>query len=166
MISAIEHRSLISWMFWADGLRKIGMRTLSLVLASLSVLSISFSFRNILIVPCTSLLGIATPAVFLKYYSNSDASFRCLFTTGSGWGAFSQRVQGVEAAGAIELVGGSLALKEFGFGRDAPGGPPLTALVNRAPVAARLGDAGIVVFDAPVQLKAGDKLEVRLRRKV
>jgi non-lysosomal glucosylceramidase len=95
----------------------------------------------------------------------NTASFRCLFTTGNGWGAFNQRVKGDEAVGAIELMGGSLALKEFGFAREAPGGPPLTAAVNRAPVPARLGQAGLVTFDAPVQLKVGDTLEVRLKRK-
>jgi hypothetical protein len=63
-------------------------------------------------------------------------------------------------------MGGSLALKEFGPAREAVGVPPVTALVNRAPVAARLGEAGLVTFDAPVQLKAGDNLEVRLRRSV
>jgi hypothetical protein len=61
-------------------------------------------------------------------------------------------------------MGGSLVLREF-VRREA-----LEAAADRTrqPCTSRSppGDAGIVVFDAPVQLKAGDRLEVKLRRTV
>ena len=115
------------------------------------------------------LLGLSgyeysAPDAHLAFSPRLNAeSFRCLFTTGSGWGTFNQHIGTGEATASLELAGGTLMLRQFGFAPGPVESPRLTAAINRAPITARLGEAGLATFDAPVQLKVGDRLEVRLK---
>ena len=54
------------------------------------------------------------------------ADFRCFFTTGSGWGTFSQKVARQDAVARIDLAGGALTLTELGLRIDLPGSPAIT----------------------------------------
>jgi non-lysosomal glucosylceramidase len=115
------------------------------------------------------LLGLSgyeysAPDAHLAFSPRLNAgSFRCLFTTGSGWGTFSQRIGIGEATAALELVGGTLMLRQFGFAPGPVESPQLTAAINRSPVAAHLREPRLVTFDEPARLKAGDTLEIRMR---
>ena len=93
----------------------------------------------------------------------SPEAFRAFFTTGQGWGTFSQAAQPGASTASLELLWGTLELKQFGF---APA-PAFTAVrvwagVNGAPVPARLDQRGTVIFEEIVRLKTGDRLEVKL----
>jgi uncharacterized protein (DUF608 family) len=90
--------------------------------------------------------------------------FRCFFSTGSGWGTFSQKVARQDAVARIDLAGGALTLKELGLQIDLPGSPAITAAVGGRMLVARRPAGGGVTFDEPARLKAGDALEVRIGR--
>jgi hypothetical protein len=90
-------------------------------------------------------------------------AFRTFFTTGQGWGSFSQTTQRTSFAAAIEMLWGALELRAVGLAPTPPfTNARVTASVNGAAVAARLEEAGLVTFDDVVRLKAGDRLEVKL----
>ena len=96
----------------------------------------------------------------------SPEAFRAFFTTGDGWGLFSQRRERGVTSGRLDLQWGGLELKQFGFGAgeaSAVERVAVAATVNGSPVGARLGAGGIVAFDAVVRLKAGDRLEAEVR---
>ena len=57
-------------------------------------------------------------------------NFRCLFTTGSGWGTFRQRVSPGEALASLELVGGTLSLAELGLQLNMPETATVAATVG------------------------------------
>ena len=92
-------------------------------------------------------------------------AFSAFFTTGQGWGTFSQTTQPTAATARVEMLWGALELKAFGFEPgSAPAGGRLWARVNGAAVVAHADEAGMVVFDEIVRLKVGDRLEVKLTR--
>jgi uncharacterized protein (DUF608 family) len=88
------------------------------------------------------------------------ADFRCLFTTGSGWGTFRQRATAREAIASVELVGGTLVLSNLGLQLDLPGTATVAATVGGRFIAARRTEVG-VSFEEPATLSAGETLEVR-----
>jgi non-lysosomal glucosylceramidase len=88
--------------------------------------------------------------------------FRTMFTTGQGWGVFSQRIQPPRATATVELLRGTLELNAFGFAPGNLSNPQVTATVGRAGVVARPGEPGVVTFDPAVRLEAGDTLEIVL----
>jgi hypothetical protein len=80
-----------------------------------------------------------------------------------GWGTFSQTAQPAASTARVEMVWGVLELKAFGFAPgSASAGARASAGVNGAAASAHLDEAGTVIFDEIVRLKAGDRLEVKL----
>ena len=94
----------------------------------------------------------------------SPDAFRSFFTTGEGWGVFSQRRDRASASARIDLSWGALELGRFGFDAGPlPGAARVSVTVNGAPAPARL-EAGAIAFDPAVRLRAGDRLEVGISR--
>ena len=89
--------------------------------------------------------------------------FRTLFTTGSGWGTFAERIRAGGATAALELLFGTLELKSLGFAAGAaPADVRVTATARGATLAAQATAPGVVLFKEVVRLKAGDRLEVTI----
>jgi non-lysosomal glucosylceramidase len=92
--------------------------------------------------------------------------FRSFWSTGSGWGSYSQKTLGGKSQKSeVEIVQGGLSLKEFRFARpESMTAKSLASLKVEAagkPVKAAAvleGRTVKVKFEAPVVLKAGDKL--------
>jgi hypothetical protein len=82
--------------------------------------------------------------------------FRCFFSTGTGWGLFSQSRTGADYAATIEVRGGEVTLSSLRIPAD--GAIQVAAGGARQPV--RITD-GIVTFAAPVTLASGQSLTVR-----
>ena len=90
--------------------------------------------------------------------------FKSAFTVAEGWGTFAQTMAGALGAASLHLAWGSLKLSEISL--DGP--PNLTAEVwhrgHKLPSAAQANAGRVTVkLDKPIELKAGDTLEVRLR---
>ncbi|HEY3128935.1 MAG TPA: GH116 family glycosyl-hydrolase [Acidobacteriota bacterium] len=110
--------------------------------------------------------------------------FHCLFTTGEAWGTFIQKAAAQDVTGSIEIAGGKLALKRFGFGgrsqdiaptkgeektkavaiQGTKGIPPVQASLNGKSVPALLVKPDLVEFHTTVGVEAGDKLAVHIDR--
>ena len=90
------------------------------------------------------------------------ADFRCLFTTGSGWGTFTQKVSRQDAVATLALTRGTLSLNELGLQLDTPEGAAMSVAIGGRPIRAHRQSEGAVVFDDPVSLGAGDALQVRI----
>jgi uncharacterized protein (DUF608 family) len=90
--------------------------------------------------------------------------FRCLFTTGEGWGVFAQKALPREVTGSIELRGGRLALARFSFAPGEVEKGTLSASLNGRVLEASRESGGVAAFDTPAPLTAGDRLEVKVRR--
>ena len=108
--------------------------------------------------------------------------FHCLFTTGEAWGTFRQRTTGRGRTGSIEIAGGKLGLKRFGFGGRSPdtapaqggektravaikgtkGRPAVQASLNGQSIPAVLVEPGLVDFHGTVRMEAEDKLVVHI----
>ena len=91
------------------------------------------------------------------------SDFRCFFTTGSGWGTYRQRLAAQEAVASIELTRGTLKLKQLGVESGSKSVAQVTASLNGRPVSARTEGPNGAVFDPPVDLTAGQTLDVRMR---
>ncbi len=106
-------------------------------------------------------------------------NFRCLFTTGKAWGTFRQKATGQERSGSVEVASGRLALRRFGLGggpqdlapanagekpvsKGRKGGPAIQATFNGQSIPASLEGPGVVELDAPVRMRTGDKLVIRI----
>jgi len=100
--------------------------------------------------------------VFAPRLGQSD--FRCLFTTGEGWGVFAQKIGPREVTGAIELHGGRLTLARFGFAPGETDGGTPTASINGRALGASREKGGLMTFDPLAQLVAGDRLLVSVKR--
>ena len=104
----------------------------------------------------------SAPDLRLAFAPRLNASdFRCLFTTGSGWGTFRQKVSPRDAVATLELTGGTLTLGELGLQLDLPDGSTVTAALRGGAIAAQRAE-GSVRFAEPARLRAGDTLEVRI----
>jgi non-lysosomal glucosylceramidase len=105
----------------------------------------------------------ATMGFAPKVYADD---FRTFWSTGSGWGNYSQRTAGGKSQSAeVEIVQGGLSLREFRLALP-------ESVAAKAPASIRAEATGKTVkasfvtdgrtvrvkFDAPVALKAGDKL--------
>ncbi|HOC19670.1 MAG TPA: hypothetical protein PKK95_15485, partial [Vicinamibacterales bacterium] len=91
-------------------------------------------------------------------------AFASFFTTGGGWGVFSQRADRGKTSAALDLRWGALELRRFGFGGTTAKGGRIAATVNGSPLSARL-DEETIAFEQAVRLKAGDRLEVEISNK-
>jgi uncharacterized protein (DUF608 family) len=89
--------------------------------------------------------------------------FRCLFTTGSGWGVFAQTMGPRGSSASLELRGGTLSLSQFGFAPTAPATGDPTATINRRPCPVTRAASGLMLFAPAVSIAAGDRLEVSVR---
>jgi hypothetical protein len=89
------------------------------------------------------------------------ADFRAFFTTGTGWGVYSQKAVRSNTTAAIELTFGSLTLKELGLPADL-GGANVTATVGGRAVGARRTGQGAIVFDEAVKIVPGEGLQLQL----
>ena len=93
----------------------------------------------------------------------SPEAFGSFFTTGQGWGTFSQRIGRGAATARLDLLWGALELRALGLAPGlVPGRPEVSARVNGSPAPGRMGEGGAVAFDDIVRLKAGDRLEVEI----
>jgi hypothetical protein len=105
----------------------------------------------------------ATMGFAPKVYADD---FRIFWSTGSGWGNYSQKSAGGKSQSAeVEIVQGGLSLREFRIALQ-------DSVKAKSPASIRVEAAGKAVkasfvmdgrmvrvkFDAPVALKAGDKL--------
>jgi hypothetical protein len=88
---------------------------------------------------------------------NAD-DFKCIVTTGSAWGVFVQRRDFHGYSASFTVQWGEVTLQTFGLPID--GGVP-TAEVNGTDTVITFGD-GVVRFTEPIQLMAGQKIEVRV----
>jgi hypothetical protein len=93
----------------------------------------------------------------------NQQDFRCLFTTGSGWGVFTQQLGAREASASLDLRGGTLGLARFGFapGPSEPGA--VLASLNGSALAARRDESGLVLFEPVLTMRPGDRMEVSSR---
>jgi hypothetical protein len=85
--------------------------------------------------------------------------FRSLFTTGRGWGRVAIASGRAATRAVLTLLHGELTLRELGIAR-AQGA--VRATLGKRTVGAGLKEAGIVRFDEPVTLRAGDTLTIRV----
>jgi hypothetical protein len=92
----------------------------------------------------------------------SASNFACFFSTGTGWGTYRQKLGRQDAAATVELRQGALSLNALGFESRLKSATELCARVNGRTAPAR-DDRGVVRFDPPLGLAAGQTLEVRLR---
>lgn len=90
--------------------------------------------------------------------------FRAAFTTAEGWGSFSQKVVDGQQSAVVDLRYGQLSLKRFSCGQVAgTRAQGVSIKIDGKPVSASFGSEGgqyTASFDAPVTLKAGQRLEV------
>ncbi len=91
------------------------------------------------------------------------ADFRSFFTTGTSWGTYRQKLTRDEASAAVDVQRGTLTLKALGVEAGLKSVPTLSATVDGHPEVVRGYDQGLVRFDPPVSLSAGQTLEVRMR---
>jgi uncharacterized protein (DUF608 family) len=95
---------------------------------------------------------------------NHGERFRCFFSTGTGWGGFHQSQSPGILAATLALDWGGLRLTSVRLQPGHPATEVQTGL-NDAPIAARLArESGEIVieFEQPVELAAGDNLNIRL----
>ena len=93
--------------------------------------------------------------------------FVCAWTTGSGWGQYTQRVTANSLTATLRVAQGELTLRQIDLGTPNKKG---TAKV-RASANADLPDvevkqtraASSVTFDGPITLRAGDEIEITIR---
>ncbi|MFQ6133550.1 MAG: GH116 family glycosyl hydrolase, partial [Armatimonadota bacterium] len=92
----------------------------------------------------------------------SAEDFRCFFTTGSGWGLFSQRQTDGRMLAEIRLDYGELALRSVRL--RAPGGPVQAELEGMTMAAERevAGEQVVVSFPRAVTISAGQTLRLCL----
>jgi uncharacterized protein (DUF608 family) len=104
----------------------------------------------------------SAPESWLTFAPRINArNFKCLFTTGTAWGTFQQRITSGETVATIELAHGVLTVKRFGF-QVRKGDAPIRASLNGRSIRATLGEGQTVVFDPPAELNRGSKLLVRV----
>ena len=95
---------------------------------------------------------------------NAD-KFRCFYAVGSAWGVYSQRIKGSKAEVELEVSHGTLTLRRMTAQVDGGKVKKVAAKVAGKAVsgsASRDGSEIVVRFDEPVEIKAGEKLRVRL----
>jgi hypothetical protein len=88
---------------------------------------------------------------------SAEPNFRCFWSTATAWGVFSTGRNGLN----LQVHKGSLACRACTF-RAASGSA--SAMLNGTPVAhgfRRQGEYGTVEFSELMQLKPGDRLEIR-----
>ena len=85
----------------------------------------------------------------------NPASFSSFWSTGSGWGNYSQSSKEI----ILELDYGSLEIKRMGYGLK-PGSNTPVAEVNGESVQCRLDQEGIITFHQVLALKEGDVLKL------
>jgi non-lysosomal glucosylceramidase len=85
--------------------------------------------------------------------------FRCLFSTGTAWGGYSQRVTGGELRAEISVEGGKLELAVLRLPRHRASVKLSSPLRAAAKVE---GDQTVIRFAAPVTLEKGEKLTLSL----
>jgi len=105
----------------------------------------------------------ATMGFAPKVYADD---FRTFWSTGSGWGTFSQKTAagGASRTAEVEIAQGGLSLREFRL--DLPAGAAKGPAVIKADAAGKPVRASValegktvkVTFAAPISLKAGEKL--------
>jgi non-lysosomal glucosylceramidase len=94
--------------------------------------------------------------------------FRCFFAAGSGWGAYSQRIQGASIAAQLEVHHGQVPLRSLQLknhtaavlavtGLTGPGGKDIIGHKLEAQ-----GNDLMLVFADPVSIAAGNSLQVNL----
>jgi non-lysosomal glucosylceramidase len=91
----------------------------------------------------------------------NQSDFHCLFTTGGGWGTFSQKINRRHGIALLEVVHGSVTLKEFWFAGARPG-EPIYATSNERVLNASFGKDNFIAFDHPITQRPGDKLQIRV----
>jgi hypothetical protein len=86
-----------------------------------------------------------------------------VFTTAEGWGTFSQKIEGSKQSGKLALTWGKLKLQEISLATNYTA--DASVYVRGRHVAAKIErkDGNLVArFDRPVELRAGQDLEVRI----
>ena len=89
--------------------------------------------------------------------------FKCAFTSAEGWGSFAQKAKDGGLEARISLHHGRLKLKTMALETGA--GTPVKALLDSKPLQADLVRSGkrvLVRFAEPVEIGAGQKLEIVL----
>ncbi len=87
--------------------------------------------------------------------------FRVFFSTGSGWGVYSQKVNRQDTVVALQLTFGSLNVKELALPVDLSG-QNVTARLGDASIGAKRLENGAVAFDQPLRLEAGATLNLTM----
>jgi uncharacterized protein (DUF608 family) len=94
--------------------------------------------------------------------------FTCIWSTGSGWGQFSQRVTGSALTATLSVSYGELTLRQLTLGTPVQKGSArvrLSANAEQPDIEVQQSRAGATVtFAAPVTLRAGDDLAVVVRK--
>jgi uncharacterized protein (DUF608 family) len=90
----------------------------------------------------------------------NQQNFRCLFTTGSAWGSFSQKLSNRATTATLEIVHGETTLKTFGFQTGT--GTNVSAEIGGRKLSAKLAEKQMIAFAQPLTLRAGEKLTVRV----
>jgi uncharacterized protein (DUF608 family) len=113
------------------------------------------------LVPALSGFQYSAPEQRLGFAPRVNAErFRCVWTCGTAWGEFAQRVTSSGASVTLQVAAGQLTLKRLDLGglkagraaRSLPAGATLSRDKQGAHIA----------FDPPVTLSAGDELALRL----
>ncbi len=94
----------------------------------------------------------------------SPEDFRAPFTTAEGWGTFSQKIAGGKLSASLEQKHGSLRLVRLDL---VPGQAPKGAIVRVtgrviSPVLTNSADTATLIFNPPIQISKGEKLEIEL----
>lgn len=87
------------------------------------------------------------------------ANFRCVWTTGSGWGEFQQRAAASGASVTLRAAYGALTLRELNLGGLKAG---KTARLPAGATARKDRGGVTVTFDPPLTLQAGEAVTLKL----
>ena len=90
-------------------------------------------------------------------------NFKCAFTSAEGWGSFSQQIENGKFTAEIAVRWGKLKLQSVALQTDAASSVKIT--LNRKVVASRLrrdGKKVLLTLEQPVEIAAGEKLEITL----
>ena len=96
----------------------------------------------------------------------NPGNFKAAFTSAAGWGTFTQKLTGITQTEIIELKYGSLRLKTLAFdlpGKDGSVHVTVQRGARRLNVkASRSGHRVTISLDAPVEIKAGQNIEIKM----
>ena len=90
-------------------------------------------------------------------------NFKCAFTSAEGWGSFSQQIETGKFTAEIVVRWGTLKLKTIALQNDAVSSAKMA--LNGKAVASRVrrdGKKVLLTLDKPVEIAAGEKLEITL----